>query len=81
MPGLRGTAGGHDADIGAFDRREYSLVPDMRESKHIDGGRGMGDVQRLALGHALGDVEEDDVTELLEAGKVGERASDHARSQ
>ena len=37
---------------------------------------GLGDVERLALRRALGDVEEDDVAELLERGQVGEGSPD-----
>ena len=40
--------------------------------------RGLGDVERLALGNALGDVEQDDVAEFLQADEVGERAADLA---
>ena len=40
--------------------------------------RGLGDVERLALRHALGDVEQDDVAEFLEADEMGERAADLA---
>ena len=38
--------------------------------------RGLGDIERLALGNALDDVEQDDVAEFLEAGEMGERAAD-----
>ena len=41
-------------------------------------GAGLGDVERLALRHALGDVEEDDVAEFLQADEMGERAADLA---
>ena len=39
-------------------------------------GRGLGDVQRLALRNALDDVEQDDVAEFLETDQVRERAPD-----
>ena len=38
--------------------------------------RGLGDVERLALRDAFGDVEQDDVAEFLEADQMGERAAD-----
>ena len=40
--------------------------------------RGLGDVERLALRDAFGDVEHHDVAELLEADEMGERAADLA---
>src|SRR5262249_19587695 len=36
------------------------------------------EVERLALGDTFGDVEQDDVTELFEADKMGERAANLA---
>src|SRR5262249_25423357 len=36
------------------------------------------EVERLALGDAFGDVEQDDVAELFEANKMGERAANLA---
>jgi hypothetical protein len=38
----------------------------------------LGDVQPLALRYAFGDIEENDVAEILEADEMGERAADHA---
>ena len=38
--------------------------------------RGLRDVERLALRHALGDVEQDDVAQLLQADEVSQRAAD-----
>ena len=43
-------------------------------------GAGLADVEPLAARHALDDVEQDDVAQLLEADEVGERAADHARA-
>ena len=67
-------AGGDDADVGALDggvaRRAGELGVEAGDR------RGLGDVERLALGHAFDDVEEDDVAEFLEADEMGERAAD-----
>ena len=41
----------------------------------VDRG-GLRDVERLALRHALGDVEHDDVAELLQADEVSQRSAD-----
>src|SRR5688500_6405080 len=38
----------------------------------------LGEVERLALGDALDDVEQDDVAELLRRGEMGEGAADIA---
>jgi hypothetical protein len=56
MPGLRGNAGGDDADIGA---RDIGVILRALQ-RHIGArdGRAFGDVERLALGRALGDVEQ-----------------------
>ena len=40
--------------------------------------RGLGDIERLAVRHALDHVEEDDVAEFLQADEMGERAADLA---
>jgi hypothetical protein len=39
---------------------------------------GLGDVERLALGNALGDVEQDDVAKLAHRGEVSEGSADHS---
>ena len=39
---------------------------------------GLGDIERLALRHAVDDVEQDDVAEFLERGQMGQRAADLA---
>ena len=76
MPGLLRHAGGDDADIGALDA---GIVVDADEARiETFDRRGLGDVEPLALRNALGDVEQHDVAEILEADKVGERAADHA---
>ena len=41
-------------------------------------GEDFDEVERLALRNALGDVEQHDVAELLEADQMGERAADLA---
>ena len=41
-------------------------------------GEDCDEVERLALRDAFGDVEQDDVAELLEADEMGERAADLA---
>ena len=35
-------------------------------------------IERLALGRAFGDVEQDDVAQFLEPGEMGQRAADLA---
>ena len=39
-------------------------------------GERLGDVERLALRHAVDDVEQHDVAQFLQAGQQGERAAD-----
>ena len=74
IPGLRGHAGGDDADIGA---REVGVGVGARERGVEAFGRaGLRDVQRLALRRAFGDVEQDDVAQFLERDEMGERAAD-----
>ena len=76
MPGLRGEAGRHDADVGAGD----VLV-----------GVGAGDagveafdrprfeqIERLPLRQAFDDVEQHDVAEVLQRAEVRERSADVA---
>ncbi len=38
----------------------------------------MGEIERLAMRNAVGDVENDDITQLLQAGEMRERPADHA---
>ena len=40
--------------------------------------RRLGEIERLALRNAFGDVEQHDVAELLEADEMSERAADLA---
>ena len=52
-------------------------MPDELGVEALDR-RGLGEVERLALRDAFGDVEQHDVAELLEADEMGERAADLA---
>ena len=69
-----------DHDVGARDvgvvRRTF-----VGGVEAFDRGR-LGDVQRLALGDALGvrNVEQDDVTEFLDPGEQRQRAADLTRA-
>ena len=74
--GLARHAGGDDADVGALDRLVGVGAGELGVEA-VDR-RGLRDVERLALRDALGDVEQHDVAELLEADEVGERAADLA---
>ena len=74
--GLARHAGGDDADVGAGD---VGVVRGALERgvEAFDGAR-FRDVERLALGRAVGNVEQDDVAEFLERGEMGQRAADLA---
>ena len=76
--GLAGNARRHDADIGAFDG---GVVAGTRQRgvEAVDR-RGLCDVEALALGDAVGNVEEDDVAQFLDAGEMRQRAADHSRT-
>ena len=67
-------AGGDDHHVGA-PIACVALAPDELGVEAFDR-RGLGDIQRLALRHALRHVEQDDVAEFLQAGEKGERAAD-----
>ena len=76
--GLARHAGGDDHHVGALDGRVVLGAAERRvEAFHR---AALGEVQRLALGHAFDDVEEHDVAKILERGEVGERAADIARA-
>ena len=62
--GLARHAGGDDADSGALHRL-VGIGAGEAGVEAVDR-RGFGEVERLALGNALRDVEQDDVAELLE---------------
>ena len=70
--------GGHDADVGASDR----FVRLGAGQRGIEAFRraGFGDVERLAFGDALGDIEQDDVAQFLHCGEMGKRAPDLPRA-
>ena len=74
--GLAGDSGGDDAHVGALDvgiiRRALQLGVEVVDRP------GLGDVERLALGHPLDDVEQDDVAELAHGGEVSEGSADHS---
>src|SRR5690606_18493201 len=74
--GLSRHAGGNDADVRALDAG-IVVDADITRVETLDR-RGLSDVQSLALRRALGDVEQNDVAEFIEADEVGERAADHA---
>ena len=67
-------AGGDDADVGAGDLLVGVGALELGVEL-VDRAR-LGDVERLALGDALGDVEEHDVAELPERRQMGERPAD-----
>ena len=71
-------AGGDDADVGAGD----GLVAAGAGEGGVELGdrAGLGDVESLALGDAVGDVEEDDVAELAGRREMGQRAPDLPRT-
>ena len=75
-PRLARHAGGDDADIGAFDVGIGLRALERRVKAFCR--TGFGDVERLALGNALGDVEEDDVTQFLQCHEMRQRAADLA---
>ena len=76
--GLARHAGGDDHHVRAFDGCIVLGAGERRvEAFHR---AALGEVQRLALRHAVHDVEEHDVAEILERGEVGERAADVARA-
>ena len=79
--GLARHAGGDDADLGAVER-VIGIGAGEMGVEAVDRGR-LGDVERLALRHALGDVEHHDVAELLQRqrGEPAFRRSDRSQSK
>ena len=73
---LAGDAGGDDADVGAGDVGIVGRA--LEPGVEVVDRPGLGDVERLALGNAFGDVEQDDVAKLAHRREVGERAADHS---
>ena len=74
--GLAGNAGGHNHHIGVPDPGVFTGTGEIR-IEALDR-RGLGDIERLAHGHALDDVKQNNVAEFLEADQMGQRAADHA---
>ena len=68
--------GGDDADVRPGDIDV--IVGALQGHVLAEHRRGLGDVQRLALGRALGDVEQDHVAQLLARGDVGQGSADHS---
>lgn len=67
--GLAGNARGDDADIRILDGGIVVRAGDgdvLAEDR-----RGLVDIQRLALGNALGDIEQDDVAQFLARRNMG----------
>ena len=74
--GLPRHAGGDDDDVGAGDGRVVAR-PDELGVEALDRA-GLGKIERLALRHAVDDVEEDDVAEFLDRRQVRQGAADLA---
>ena len=74
--GLARHAGGDDHDIGALDRL-IGIGAGIFGVEAVDR-RGFLDVERLALRHALGDVEHHHVAQFLQADEVRQRSADLA---
>ncbi|ENN89596.1 hypothetical protein RHSP_59721 [Rhizobium freirei PRF 81] len=75
---LAGNACRDDADVSAFDRGIVAGAGEI-SVKAFDRRR-LGDVETLALGDAVRDVEQDDVAQFLQAGEMRQRATNHART-
>ena len=73
---MRGDAGGDDEDVGAGDVGIIVRALEVRVEA-VDRA-GLRDVERLALGNALDDVEQDDVAQFLLRREVSEGAADHS---
>lgn len=71
---LAGDTGGDDDDIGP------GQIGIIVRTRHLGveafDRRGFGDVQRLALGHAVDDVEDDNVAQLFQTGQKRQRSAD-----
>jgi hypothetical protein len=68
--------GGDDADVGPGD--VGIVVRALERHVGIEDGGGLRDIQRLALGGALGNVEQHHIAQLLAGGDVSQGAADHA---
>ncbi len=71
--GLAGDACGDDDDVGAGDRGIVARAGQSRVDA-LNRGR-FGQIQRLALRHAINDVEKDDVAELLQRRQESQRSA------
>ena len=70
-----GNACGDDHHIRAF---EVGIIIGAFEGRiDLFDGAGLRDIERLALGQAFGDVEQNDIPEFFQCGEVGERPADH----
>ena len=70
--------GGDDAHVGIGDVGIIVRALE-RDVKAVDRG-GLGDVERLALRRALGNVEQDDIAQFAHRGEVRQRSTDHSRA-
>ena len=77
MPGLRGTPA-VTMHTGALDRL-VGIGAGKAGVEALDR-RGLSEIERLALRHALRDVEQNDVAELLETDQMRQRAADLTRA-
>jgi hypothetical protein len=74
IPGLARDAGGDDDDVGALD---VGIVVGAGDDGIVSlDRRPLDDVERLALRHALDDIDENYIAELLQPGKERQRAAD-----
>ena len=79
MPGLRGTPA---VTMQTSAPSIAGIVVDAGEARvEAVDRRGLGDVEALALRNALGDVEQDDVAEFLEADHDGRACRRSCRSR
>ena len=76
--GLARHAGGDDAHRGAFDRL-VGIGAGEAGVETLDRRR-LDEIERLALRNALGDVEHDDIAELLQPDEKRQRAADLTRA-
>jgi hypothetical protein len=77
-PRLARDTGGDDAHIRAGD--VGVVVGALQLGVELFRRAAFGDVERLALRDALGDVEQDDIAQFLQRGEMGERAPDLPRA-
>ena len=72
--GLARHAGGDDHHIGALD--VGVIVGALELGVEAVHGTGLGQIQRLALGQAFGDVEDHHIAQFLQRHQMGQRAAD-----